>query len=119
MTTQELVDRLLELVKEGKNLQAEEELYAQDVVSYEQNGHSAQGLENIMAKTKSAMDGIESMHGGGVTAAYVGTDTFLLRFDMEVTPKGGERMTMSEYGFYKVKDGKVSEEYFFMQPMSL
>jgi len=116
MTTEELVKRLVELVHEGKNLQAEEELYASDVLSVEQNGYSATGLESIMAKTKSAIDGIETLHGGGITEVFIGKDNFLLTYEMDVTPKGGERMNMKEYGFYKVKDGKVTEEYFFMQP---
>jgi len=116
MTTEELVNRLVELVKEGKNLQAEEELYAQDILSVEQNGYSATGLEAVMAKTKGAMDGIETFHGGGITEVFIGKDNFLLTFELDVTHKGGSRVQMKEYGFYKVKDGKVTEEYFFMEP---
>lgn len=119
MTTEELVKRLVELVQEGKNLQAEEELYAPDVLSVEQNGHSVRGLEAIMAKTKGAIEGMQEMHGGGVSEAYVGEDNFLLVFDMDFTPKGGERMQMKEYGFYKVREGKVVEEYFYAQPTQL
>jgi hypothetical protein len=118
MTTEEIVKRLVALVAEGKNLQAEEELYAQDVISVEQNGYTVQGLEAVMAKTKSAHEGMEEFYGGGITKSYVGSDSFLLYFELDLKPKGGERTTMTEYGFYKVKDGKVSEEYFFVQPLS-
>jgi hypothetical protein len=119
MTTQEVVDRWLVLVKEGKNVQAEEELYHENILSVEQNGHQAIGLAPVIEKTKGAFQGIETFHGGGVSAAYVAADSFLLKFDMDMTPKGGERMQMTEYGFYKVADGKVTEEYFFAQPMSM
>ena len=119
MTTQEIVDRLIALVKEGKNVQAEEELYAQDVVSFEQNGYSTSGLEATIGKTKAAFAGMEEMYGGGITQAYVGANTFMLVYEMDMKPKGGERMQSKEYGFYKVKDGKISEEYYFGEPMAL
>lgn len=117
MATEEIVKRLIELVKEGKNVQAEEELYAQDVVSYEQDGRAVSGLENVIAKTKESFSYFEEMYDGGVEIAYVNQDAFLLVFNMDFKPKGGERTQMKEYGFYKVKDGKISEEYFFAQPL--
>jgi hypothetical protein len=113
MTTQEVADRLLALVNEGKNLQAEEELYAQDVMSFEQDGRTEKGLENIMAKTKKAMEGFEEFYGATNTLLAVNQDTFLMLFEMDIKPKGGERMMAKEYGWYKVQDGKVTEEYFY------
>ena len=118
MTAEEVVKRLMELVKEGKNVQAEEELYAQDVTSTEQNGYSVSGLENVIAKTKSAVDMFDEFYDGGVETAFVGKDNFLLVFNMDVKPKGGERMQMKEYGFYKLNaEGKVSEEYFYAEAL--
>ncbi|RYD90008.1 MAG: nuclear transport factor 2 family protein, partial [Sphingobacteriales bacterium] len=38
MNTQEVADRLVALCKEGKNIQAVKELYADDVVSLEPEG---------------------------------------------------------------------------------
>lgn len=118
MSTEQIVKRLVELVKEGKNVQAEEELYSQDVISVEQNGHSVKGLQPVIEKTKAAFEGIQESHGGGVSQAFVGADNFLLVFEMDITPKGGTRTQMKEYGFYKVKDGKIAEEYFFSQPLA-
>jgi len=43
----------------------------------------------------------------------VNGDQFMVRFSMDVTPKGGARMSMDEMGLYTVKDGKVIEERFF------
>jgi ketosteroid isomerase-like protein len=118
MTTQEIVKKIVEYINAGKNVQAEEELYADDVLSVEQNGYSAQGKAAIIEKTKGAMANFEEFFGGGVTKAFVGKDHFLLEITMDVKPKGGERMKMTEYGFYKVKDGKISEEYFFAEPLA-
>ena len=44
---------------------------------------------------------------------FVHGDQFTLRFTMDVTPKGGARMTMDETALYTVKNGKVVEERFF------
>lgn len=116
MTTDELVKKLVKYINEGKNLQAEEELYAQDVVSYEQNGTMAKGLEAVMEKTKGSMANFEEFYGGGVEQTYVAGNAFLLFFHLDFKPKGGERMQMKEYGFYKVADGKIIEEHFFAVP---
>ncbi len=118
MNTEQIVRRLIELVKEGKNVQAEEELYAQDVISVEQNGHTVTGLPGVIEKTKAAFAGVETVHNSGVEVAFAGVDSFLVVFDMDMTPKGGSRMQAKDYGFYKVKDGKISEEYFFSQPLA-
>ncbi len=52
MTTKEIAERLVELYNDGKSTQAEEELYAQDSISHEQDGRTATGLEAIIEKTK-------------------------------------------------------------------
>jgi len=113
MTTQEIADRLVELVNQGKNVDAEQELYAQDVISHEPDGRTEQGLDKIIEKTKNAFAAVEEMYGGGAKKVFVNQDTFLVIFEMDVKYKGGERMQMTEYGFYRVADGKVVEEYFY------
>jgi len=49
-----------------------------------------------------------------VEGPYVHGDQFVVRFKMEVTPKGGKRMNLDEVGLYTVKNGKIVEERFFM-----
>ena len=39
---------------------------------------------------------------------------FVVRFKMEVTPKGKQRMNLDEVGLYTVQNGKIVEERFFM-----
>jgi hypothetical protein len=41
-------------------------------------------------------------------------DQFVVRFRMEVTPKGKKRMNLDEVGLYTVQNGKIVEECFFM-----
>ena len=118
MNIQEIVKKIVEYINTGKNVQAEEELYADDVLSVEQNGHSVKGKEAVIQKTKGAFAEVEEVFSGGVDQAFVSADNFLLIMNMDMKRKGGERMKSTEYGFYKVKDGKISEEYFFSQPMA-
>lgn len=44
---------------------------------------------------------------------FVNGDQFILRFAMDVTPKGQARIQMNEMGLYTVKGGKVTEERFY------
>lgn len=118
MENKELVNKLIEYINAGKNVQAEEELYADHVVSYEQDGRSASGKEAIIAKTKAAASWAEEFYGANVENAYVGKDSALLEIKMDFKPKGGERTQMSEFGFYKLADGKVVEEHFYAQPLA-
>jgi len=49
-----------------------------------------------------------------VEGPYVHGDQFVVRFKMDVTPKGQKRMSFDEVGLYTVKNGKIVEESFFM-----
>ena len=118
MTTQELVTKLTAFINAGQNVQAEEELYADNVVSYEQDGTTAVGKAAVIAKTQAAFENIETFFGGGVRQAFVGTDSFLLILSMDMQPKGGARMQLTEYGYYRVADGKIVEERFFAVPVA-
>ena len=113
MTTEEVANRIIELFNEGKSVQAEQETYAEDVISHEQDGRTEKGLEAIIAKTKAAGAMFETLHKAEVAKKFINQDTFLLVFEMDATFKGGNRMQMTEYGFYRVADGKVVEEYFY------
>ncbi|MBL8029948.1 MAG: hypothetical protein JNN11_01745 [Candidatus Doudnabacteria bacterium] len=117
MTTQEVAEQIIKYINEGKNTQAQEELYADDVVNVEQDGQVVVGKLPVMEKTKAVMASVEQFFGGGVSKAYVAKDSFLLEISMDVKFKGQDRVSVKEYGFYEVKDGKVVKETFFMKEM--
>ena len=116
MSTQEIADRLVELYNDGKATQAEQELYANDAVSNEQDPtfEPTQGLEAIIAKTTMAGEMMETVHTNRAETVLVNHDSFLVIFDLDVEMKNGFKLSGKEYGFYKVKDGKVVEEYFYV-----
>ena len=53
------------------------------------------------------------VHNAKVEGPYVHGDQFVVRFTMEVTPKGKSRLKLDEVGLYTVQNGKIVEERFF------
>jgi len=53
------------------------------------------------------------VHETKVEGPYVHGNQFLVRFTMDVTPKGGARTKMDELGLYTVSNGRIVEERFF------
>lgn len=114
MTTEQIAQRLVELYNDGKAVEAEKELYAQNVISHEQyTDQPISGLENIIAKTTAAFANATKVNRSEATKFFVNNDSFLVVFELDMVMKDGRVMKGTEYGFYKVSDGKVSEEYFF------
>jgi ketosteroid isomerase-like protein len=115
MTIQEIANTFTDLCKAGRFDEAGEQFWADSVVSLEAaEGDMArvEGLEGVQAKGAWWYANHE-IHSVEVEGPYVHGDQFIVRFTMEVTPKGGERMSMDEMGVYTVQDGKVIEERFF------
>jgi ketosteroid isomerase-like protein len=120
MTTQEVANRYMELEKQGKWMEIQDELYSHDVVCIEPEHAAAMGmptlttgLDAIKAKAKAWNEGIEEMHGGYCSEPVVGGNFFSVAMGMDVTMKGGHRMKMDEIAVFEVKEGKIVKEEFF------
>jgi hypothetical protein len=114
-TTQDVATDLVALCKAGKFAEAGERYWAKDVLSIEPGeGDMArmQGYDAVHAKTD-WWEANNEVHGVLVEGPYVNGDQFVVRYKMDMTPKGGERRTMDETGLYTVRDGKIAEERFF------
>jgi ketosteroid isomerase-like protein len=114
-TVQEVANDLVAMCKQGQFDESGEKYWAEDVVSLEpMEGEMAriQGKAGVRAKGEWWAANHE-VHSAQVEGPYVHGDQFVVRFKMELTPKGGERRTMDEVGLYTVKDGKIVEERFF------
>lgn len=112
---------LLALVQEGRNIDAIDALYANDVESVEAaampdqprtlNGHDA-----VRGKSE-WWEANHDVHEANVRGPYPHDDRFIMFFDFEVTAKGGpmagQRYRMEEGALYTVKDGKIVKEEFF------
>lgn len=117
MTTQQVADRFMELINQGKNLEIHEELYADNVVCMEP-AHSPnpliKGKEASIESLKAWYEGVEEMHDSSRTEAIVSGNHFTFGLMADVTFKGAGRMKMEEICLYEVKDGKiVTAQYFY------
>ena len=116
MTTQQIADRLVALCRNGQMLEAEQELFADDVKSIEPEHSpvkSATGKIAVLEKGKAFAASIEERHGGAISDPVVGGKYFSISMQLDATFKGAGRMVMDEVCLYEVRDGKIISEQFF------
>ena len=117
MNTEQIAQRLVQLCREGKFDEAQNELYSKDAVSIEMEGAqgigNAKGMDAIREKGKQFNAGVEAMHGSSVGDPIVTGNWFALTMTMDATMKGRGRVDMREICVYQVKDGKIVREQFF------
>jgi hypothetical protein len=121
MTTQEVAQRLVELVRQGQFDQAQNELYAPHAVSIEPDHMTAQtgmpnkseGIEAIKGKGQHWNDSVEQFYGSTVSEPSVAGNYFTIAMSFDMQYKGQERRDDAEIAVYKVEDGKVVSEQFF------
>lgn len=119
MNTEQVAKRLVELCREGKYEQAQDELYAEDAVSIEMEGlptgapGNAKGMDAIREKGRKWAENIVEMHGGSVSDPLVAGNWFSVAMGIDATYKDVGRMPMQEICVYEVRDGKIVREQFF------
>ncbi len=116
MNTQELANKLVQFCREGKNLDALNELYSDGVVSKEPKGSHAElveGKEAVIAKNQQWYNMVEEIHSAVISDPIVTGNFFACTMEMDVTYKQQGRMTMNEVAVYEVKDGKIVADQFF------
>ena len=98
MNTEQVAKRLVELCREGKGQQAQDELYSNDAVSVEMEGMQApgmptvaKGMDAIREKGRQFNAGIEERHGGTVGDPIVVGNWFAVTMTLDATMKGRGR----------------------------
>jgi ketosteroid isomerase-like protein len=118
MNTIEIAKKLVELCKQGKNMEALDILFADDVVSVEAVAmpgmqQEIKGLAAVKRKGEWWLANHE-IHSASVTGPWPHEDRFVVGFQYDVTNKpSGKRMKMDEVGLYTVHNGKIVREEFF------
>lgn len=118
MNTMDIANKLVELCRQGKNTEALNTLYADDVVSVEAGvppgrEREAKGLDAVRGKGQWWEENHE-VHSASVTGPWPHDDRFIVGFQIDVTHKpSGQRMQMDEVGLYQVRGGKIVREEFF------
>ncbi len=113
--------KLVELCREGKNMEAIKMLYSPEIVSIEAaSGPSMparmEGLDAVKGKSE-WWENNHEVHRAEVEGPWPNGDRFVVRFKYDVTskagPMAGKRMTIDEAALYTVNNGKITQEEFF------
>ncbi|WP_462249060.1 SnoaL-like domain-containing protein [Ferruginibacter sp.] len=117
MTTLEVADKLIAYMRKGQMLEAQEELYADDIICIEPEGgmvpHFTKGKKAVAEKGKQFASMIEERHEGSCSDPVVGGRYFSISMTLDATMKGMGRHLLEEVCVYEVKDGKIVFEQFF------
>ena len=115
MTTQELANAFTQLCKQGEFEEAGKRFWSDEVVSLEpMTGEMAEAKGRAAVQAKGVWwYANHEVHSVKVEGPYVHGDQFVVRFTMDVTPRGQARLSMDEVGVYTLRDGKIVEERFF------
>ncbi len=119
MNTQQVGEKVVELVRKQAWREALDSLYADEIVSVEARGMDGEpekrGIEAVRAKTDWWIEKM-TVYDLKATGPFVAHDRFVVIYDMDFGEKGSpDRIKMSEAGVYTVKDGKIVREEFLPQ----
>jgi limonene-1,2-epoxide hydrolase len=94
------------------------ELYSPDIESIEDWNTTevgrVTGMEGLKKKGESLRRDFE-VHDIKASGPLVGDNWFSIKFEIDTTDKkSGERSVLSEIGVYKVENGKIVREHYFM-----
>ncbi len=118
MNTMDIANKMVNLCKQGKNHEALNTLFSDDVVSVEAGAmpgmsRESKGLAAVKAKGEWWMANHE-VHSANITGPWPHDDKFIVGFQYDVTNKpSSKRMELDEVGLYTVKNGKIVREEFF------
>jgi hypothetical protein len=116
MNTAEVAGKLVQYCREGRNIDAINELYADNIVSKEPKGSNfelVEGKEDVLAKNQQWYDMVEEVHSAEISDPIVTGNFFSVSMEMDVTYKEQGRMGMDEIAVYEVQDGKIIADQFF------
>jgi len=117
MNTEQVAQRVVELVRKQAWHEALDALYDNDVVSVEAfsaggGPTETRGKEGVRGKIDWWVDAME-VHSFDANGPFVANDRFVVQYDADVTDKESkQRRKMSEVGVYTVKNGKIVREEF-------
>ena len=117
MNTEQVGQKVVELVRKQAWHEALDTLYDKDVVSVEartMDGSSPEtgGIGDLREKVDWWLNAME-VHSFEANGPFVAHDRFVVQYDADVTDKKSkQRRQLSEVGVYTVKNGKIVREEF-------
>ena len=119
MNAEEVANRLVLLCREGKNVEAINELYDDNIVSHEPHGSPIRekvGKQAVLEATNQWINSVEELHSAYISNPIVGGNFFACTMKVDATYKERGRNEMDEVCVFEVRDGKIVSEQFFYHP---
>ncbi|MGD1957608.1 MAG: SnoaL-like domain-containing protein [Fulvivirga sp.] len=117
MTTQEIAARLHELVKQGDNATAYNELFADNAIAIEPKFpgfEKVDGLDSIRKKGEALVSNVQEIKSRTVSdEIIVGDNHISLGISLDAILKDGSPFKFSEVVLYEVTNGKIISEQFY------
>jgi ketosteroid isomerase-like protein len=116
MTVQEVANRLVLLCREGKNVDAINELYDDDIVSHEPEGSPMKlknGKDAVLDATNQWFESVRELHSSYISNPIVAGDFFACTMKVDATYKEHGRNVMDDLCVFEVKDGRIVSDRFF------
>ena len=117
MNTEEVAQKVVELVRKQAWHEALDTLYDKGIVSVEartMDGSSPEtsGIKGVRGKVDWWLENMQ-VHSFQANGPFVAQDRFVVQYDADVTDKNSKaRRQLSEVGVYTVKNGKIVREEF-------
>jgi hypothetical protein len=117
MNTEQVGQKVVELVRKQAWHEALDTLYDKDIVSVEartMDGSSPEtrGMDGVRGKIDWWIENMQ-VHSFTANGPFAAHDRFVVQYDADVTDKNSkERRQLSEVGVYTVKNGKIVREEF-------
>jgi hypothetical protein len=114
--TEIVANRLVQLCREGKNVEAIGELYSDDIISIEPKGsrhERTEGKAAVLAKTTQWQQMVEQIHNNHISDPIFTGNHFACVMEVDVTLKEMGRIPMNEVCVFEVRNGKIVHEQFF------
>jgi ketosteroid isomerase-like protein len=117
MNAQEVANRLVQLCREGKDMDAVNELYDDNIVSIEPEGSpmpgKTVGKAAVLESINRWYSSVEQLHSSHISDPVASGSFFACAMNYDITFKGQDRNKMDELCVYEVEDGKIITSQFF------
>ena len=110
MDIREQVNEVIIGIITGKILETFDEFYDENVVIYENGLNDKTDKATMRAHKERFLNGLEAFHGAKATSVVVDGHKAAVEWRIEITPKGGKRMTLNRLAFQTWGNGKIIHE---------
>ena len=110
MDIRERVNEVIIGIVTGRILETFDEFYDENVVINEDGLSEQVGKATNRAYKEKFLNGLDAFHGAKATSVVVDGHKAAVEWKIEITPKGGSRMTLKQLAFQTWGDGKIIHE---------